>query len=88
MSANFLTLPLSHRQFFTTIRQQIWPIFDPPPPPLKNANVLNGWSLWRFQCLFWGLLLEGNNSHSRRLTLGNLTQLFLVVPAKIHNGTA
>ena len=30
------------RQVFTTIRRQIWPIFD--PFPLKNADVLNGWS--------------------------------------------
>ena len=33
--------------FFTTIRRQIWQIFD-PSPPLKNADVLNGWSLWVF----------------------------------------
>ena len=37
----FIPTP-SRRQFFTTIRQQIWPIFD--PSPLKNADVLNGWS--------------------------------------------
>ena len=30
--------------FFTTIRQQIWPILD-PSPPLEHADVLNGWSL-------------------------------------------
>ena len=29
-------------QFLTTIHQQIWQIFD--PSPLKNADVLNGWS--------------------------------------------
>ena len=28
---------------FTTIRRHIWPIFD--PSPLKDADVLNGWSL-------------------------------------------
>ena len=44
--------------FFTTIRLQIWPIFDPSPPKKcrrkggrgqkswKFADVLNGWSLW------------------------------------------
>jgi hypothetical protein len=44
-SANFhdsLPLPPSRRQFFTSIRRQIWPIFD--PSPLKNADVLNRWS--------------------------------------------
>ena len=30
-------------QFFTTIRRQIWQIFD--PSPLNTADVLNGWSL-------------------------------------------
>ena len=34
--------PYPHRQFFTAIRQKIWHIFD--PSPLKNADVLNGWS--------------------------------------------
>ena len=34
------------RQFFTTLRRQIWQIFD--PSPLENANVLNGWSLMQF----------------------------------------
>jgi len=29
---DFLPLPPSRRQFFTTIRRQIWPIFDPSPP--------------------------------------------------------
>ena len=28
----FLPLPLYRRQFFTTIRRQIWQIFDPSPP--------------------------------------------------------
>ena len=40
---NFWTLPPSVSSFFTTICRQIWPIFD--PSPLKNADVLNGWSL-------------------------------------------
>ena len=44
----FLTPPLSRRQLFTTIRRQIWQIFD--PFPLKNADVLNGWSLKHY-CL-------------------------------------
>ena len=42
--SRFLTPTPSRRQFFTTIRRQIWPIFD-PSLPLKNADVLNGWSL-------------------------------------------
>ena len=43
MSANFhdfCSLPPSSWQFFTTIGQQIWPIFD--PFPLKNANKMDG----------------------------------------------
>ena len=40
---DFLPLPPYRRQFFTTIRRQIWQIFD--PSPLRNADVLNGWSL-------------------------------------------
>ena len=36
---NFWPLPPYCRQFFTTIRRQIWQIFD--PSPLKNADVLN-----------------------------------------------
>ena len=39
---DFCSLPPSPWQFFTIIRQQIWPIFD--PSPLKNADILNGWS--------------------------------------------
>ena len=34
---------LYRQQFFSAIRWQIWPIFD--PSPLKYADVLNGWSL-------------------------------------------
>ena len=44
-SANFLDfwpLPPFRRQFFTTIRWQIWPMFDPSP----KKCLLNGWSLW------------------------------------------
>ena len=44
------------------IRQQIWTIFD--PCPLKNANVLNEWSLigtWRARC--WALLVTQVNSN-------------------------
>ena len=29
---DFLPLPPYRRQFFTTIRRQIWQIFDPSPP--------------------------------------------------------
>ena len=40
---DFRPLPPFPCQFFTTIRHQIWQIFD--PSPLKNADVLNGWFL-------------------------------------------
>ena len=30
---DFFPLPPYRRQLFTTIRRQIWPIFDPFPPP-------------------------------------------------------
>ena len=43
MFHDFLAQPPYRRQFFTTIHQQIWQIFA--PPPLRNADVLNGWSL-------------------------------------------
>ena len=41
------TIPLRSQQFliFTTIRRQIWQIFD--PSPLENADVLNRWSLFQ-----------------------------------------
>ena len=38
-SIQHTVLPPYCRQFFTTIRRQIWQIFD--PSPLKNADVLN-----------------------------------------------
>jgi hypothetical protein len=38
----FWPLPPYRRQFFSTIRRQIWQIFD--PSPLEHADVLNGWS--------------------------------------------
>ena len=41
---DFWPLPPSVGSFFTTIHWQIWQILD--PSPLKNANVLNGWSLF------------------------------------------
>ena len=43
---NFWPLPHYRRQFFSTIHRQIWQIFD--PSPLKNADVLNGWSPTKF----------------------------------------
>ena len=39
-----------HPHFFTTIRRHIWPIFD--PFPLKDADVLNGWSFMMIFTLF------------------------------------
>ena len=59
--------PLPSAVFFTTIRRHIWPIFD--PSPLKDADVLNGWSLckcnkWRW--VFMGVCSfqrEGQNLH-------------------------
>ena len=36
---DFWPLPPYRRQFFTTIRRQIWQIFDPSPPS-KKADIL------------------------------------------------
>ena len=41
---NFWPLPPYRRQFFSTIRRQIWQTFDPSPQ--RHADVLNGWSLY------------------------------------------
>ena len=46
---DFLPLPLCHRNFFTTIRLQIWPIFDPSPP--KKCQCLK----WMFPLTSTGL---------------------------------
>ena len=43
---NFWPLPHYRRQFFSTIHREIWQILD--PSPLKNADVLNGWSPTKF----------------------------------------
>ena len=49
----------SSRQIFTSICLQICYIFD--PSPLKNANILNGWSLIQFEITtftFWKLCIN------------------------------
>ena len=48
------------RQFFTAIHHQIWQIFD--PSPLKNADILNEWSITIIKsrllaCLGWENLM-------------------------------
>ena len=53
------------RQFFTTICRQIWPIFD--PSPLRNADVLNGWSLRVTKVVM---------IHNNLLTQSSHTQIF------------
>ena len=35
--------PLPCRQFFSPIRLEFWPIFDPSPQPYPIADVVYGW---------------------------------------------
>ena len=51
-------------QFFTTIRRQIWQSFD--PSTLKNADILNGWSL---SIPAWTSLLNGSGQLTTTSTL-------------------
>ena len=57
---DFLSLPPYRRQFFTTIRRHIWQIFD--PSPLKNADVLNGWSLRLLEAILLIVFLKRKGS--------------------------
>ena len=57
----FWPLPPYHRQFFTTIRRQIWQIFD--PSPLKNTEILNAWSNG-YQNITWYLHLNDTSIFS------------------------
>ena len=67
--SRFLTLTPLRRQFFTTIRRQIWSILT--PPPLRNADVLNGWFL------NWSLF--GNIGHCYKMRyLGDLSTVELL----------
>ena len=71
-------------QFFTSIRRQIWPIFD--PSPLQIADVLNGWSLSSFASWILGASSEilGNASASH-FTSGVVWNLLFFSNAWMNN---
>ena len=68
MFPDFETPPPSCRQFFSTIRRQFWPIFD-PSPPLPIADVVYGRPL----CI--SMLVRPNKSQLGDINFGGAFSL-------------